>query len=215
MLHLPSPVALRRFCGLTANRRRDERFAHAPLFASKAVRVLPIVAGVGDLGVDGQPRQCRLVKHRAEVRYVGCRSAAGNRRKYQMAPGIAQDPCLGEASVGGFLPGISAFRTAPHVIAAGVMRLQARCRRVRRARPWRATFAAIWRHESSCQASAAPLSVAQQAASGLLKGREVRNLLEIDRCCQIGCMLQQRTQLAGNPIAKTPSAPGRQTTAAA
>ena len=123
LTHPPPPVTAGRLAGRPAAQRRDQRptAEHPP---GEDVRVLAVVAGVGQQGVDPHPTH-GVVNGRPPVGDIGARTSAGHHGDDDVRAAVGQDCGLGEPLVGRLLPAIPAFFATFDEVAADVVRLEA------------------------------------------------------------------------------------------
>ena len=113
----------RTFVRGAAYERRNQR-ANVTRVAGEFVGSFAVVTGIGRQRLDTNRLQ-RLVQRLAIVRDIRPGTTARNEREDEMAGTVTDDPHLGKTFVMDVLRGFSTLCFAPHVIAAGVMRLQA------------------------------------------------------------------------------------------
>ncbi len=182
-LHLSSPVAGGRLFRGTTDQRWNQG-ADATLVPRVVVRRFAVIPGVGRYG-DQPHSSSRLVEGGAIMLDVRPWPMRRHHGQNHVTGAVAEDARLGKPSVGEILPLFSPFFSPPHIVAAGVMRLESGA--VQRGQGHAFAYPA---HDGPDMdrfvQQAAGGSRDQQPLSRFLERREVGNLFQVDRVAQIG-----------------------------
>jgi hypothetical protein len=112
-----------------------------------------------------------------------------------MTAAIAKEARFRKPSVGDVLPLFSAFFSSPYIVAAGVARLEARA--VERRQGHTPLDPAQGHADVDGPIQKSPRGLRQEEPLGrLLKGREVRNGVQLDRLAPLGRIGEHRRELA-------------------
>ena len=122
LLHLPPIATGRRLVGRPTDCGRNDR-SNVQLVAQELMHPLAVVPRVAQQRVDaatlGRRQHCV-----DQMRMIGRRPAAGNRREDQVAGAIAHQADFRKSPIGRRLLGFAAFGASPHKVVTGVMGLE-------------------------------------------------------------------------------------------
>ena len=179
-LHQSSIITTGRTCCWPPVFRRDDRSDSQIVPAVLVVR-LGIVTGIGQKRSDDHSPGC-LADHFFELRHIRCRATRGMDCQNQMTRRITDDSQLRKPPISRGLPEIGDSRTTTDEVLAAVPRLQS----CRVDRSQRNAFLTSHGRPDRLRQQPASHGKTQQPLCRLLKGGEMRNILQINNPARSG-----------------------------